>query len=252
MRGIYMKENSKLVHLEKKRLLDRWKDSHAVLCFLPVILTILFPLGGIFYLSGRFCPYAMTFCYVHLLYLVVLVFIFYCFFSGTVKLSGRRGKHTRNEKLLIVAETTVPLIFIGLLVAFIFLGFTDKEFRGPRFKLFTYGIRDRVKSEVNIEATRAWLQLLGDEDYNDSDIKYKRLTKDKWPESLRGLKHAAAFLSTDENGNIKVRLGWGSGMLGHWGVEIGMKDMKIPPSDFGMYGEYRLPLEPGVYVWLSE
>lgn len=66
------------------------------------------------------------------------------------------------------------------------------------------------------------------------------------------MKRAGALLSTDENGNAKVRLGWGSGMLGHWGVEIGMKDMKIPPSDFSMYGEIILPVEPGLYIWLSE
>ena len=69
--------------------------------------------------------------------------------------------------------------------------------------------------------------------------------------SLRGLKNAAAFLSADENGNAKVRLGWGSGLLGHWGVEIGRKDMKIPQSDVSMY-EVILPVEPGVYIWLSE
>jgi hypothetical protein len=247
-----MKEHTKPVRTEDKKPRGNWKDSHVVFFFLPVILTILFPLGGIFYLSGRFCPYAATFCYVHLLYLVVLVFIFYCLCSGIVKLSGRRGKRTRNEKLLIAAETVVPLVFIGLLVAFIFLGFTDKEFRGPRFKLFMYGIRDRIISKVDIEATRIWLQSLGDEDYDDSGHGYDRFPKSKRPDSLRGLKNAGAFLSADENGNAKVRLGWGSGMLGHWGVEIGMKNMKIPQSDYSMYGEVILPVEPGVYVWISE
>jgi hypothetical protein len=247
-----MKEHIKPIRTENKKPGVNWKDSHVVFFFLPVILTILFPLGGIFYLSGRFSPYATTFCHVHLLYLIVLVFIFYCFFSRIVKLSGRKGKLTRNEKLLTAAETVVPFVFIGLLVVFIFLAFTNKEFRGPRFQLFMCGIRDRVKSKVDIEATRKWLQSLGNEDYKDSDPKYKRLTKAEQPETLRGLKHAVAYLSEDENGNIKIRLGWGSGMLGHWGVVIGMKDMKIPQSDYSMYGEDILPVEPGVYVWLSE
>jgi hypothetical protein len=243
-----MNEHTKLVRTVDKPTRGKWKDSHVVLFFLPVILTILFPLGGIFYLSGRSCPYAMIFCHVHLLYLVVLVFIFYCFFSGIMKLSGHRGKRTRKERLLIAVETIVPLVFVALLVAFIYLGLTDKEFRGPRFKCFMYGIRDRVKSKVDIEETRIWLRSLGDEDY-ESDA---RFPKDKWPKSLRGLKRAGALLSTDENSNTKIRLMWGSGMLGHWGVEIGMKDMKTPQSDFSMYGEVILPVEPGVYVWLSE
>jgi hypothetical protein len=247
-----MNEHTKPVRTIDTTAHGKWKDSHVVLFFLPVILTILFPLGGIFYLSGRFCPYATTFCCIHLFYLVVLIFIIYCFISGIVKLSGRKGKLTRNGKTLVIAETVIPSVFIILLGAFIFLGFTDKEFRGPRFKCFMYGIRDRVKSKVDVKATRIWLQSLGNEDYNENDLNYKRLSKAKWPESLRGLKHAVAYLSKDENGNMKVRLGWGSGMLGHWGVEIGMKDMKIPRSDFSMYGEVILPVEPGVYVWLSE
>jgi hypothetical protein len=225
-----------------------WKDSHLVHFSLPIILTILFPLGGIFYLSGRFCPTATILFHVYLLYLVVIIFIFYCFISGIMKLSNRRVKRTRAEKFLIVVETAIPFVFIGLLAVFIFLAFTNKEFLGPRFKFFMYGIRDRVKSKVGVEETRIWLRSLGDEDY-DSDV---RFPKEKWPESLRGLKRAGALLSTDENGNAKIRLMWGSGMLGHWGVWIGMKDMKIPQSDFNMYGEIILPVEPGVYIWLSE
>jgi hypothetical protein len=244
-----IEENMEPAQTKERKPGRNWKNSHLIFFVLPVILTILFPLGGIFYLCGRFCPYATTFCHVHLLYLVVLVFIIYCFFSGIVKLSSRKGKLTRNEKLLIAAETIVPLVFVVLLVAFIFFEFTDAEFCGPRFKFFMYGIRDRVKSKVDIEATRIWLQSLGDEDYDDSN---KRIPKAKRPKSLRALKRAGALLSADDNGNAKVRLYWGSGMLGHWGVEIGTKDMKIPPSDFGMYREYRLPLEPGVYIWMSE
>jgi hypothetical protein len=243
------KENIEPAQDRKRKPGRNWKESHVIFFVLPVILTILFPLGGIFYLCGRFCPFATIFCHVHLLYLVVLVFIIYCFFSGILKLSGRRRKRTRNERLLIAAETIVPLIFVGLLVAFMFFEFTDVEFCGPRFKFFMYGLRDRVKSKIDIGATRAWLQSLGDEDYDDS---YNRLYRAERPESLRALQHAGALLSADENGNAKVRLYWGSGMLGHWGAEIGMKDMKIPPSDFGEYGEYRLPAEPGVYIWVSE
>jgi len=247
-----MKEHINPEQTEDKKPRGNWKDSHVVFLFLPVILTILFPLGGIFYLSGRFRPYATTLWHVSLLYLVVLIFIFYCFISGIMKLSGRKRKLTRNEKLLTAAETVVPLVFIGLFVVFIFLAFTNKEFRGPRFQLFMCGIRDRVKSKVDIEATRTWLQSLRNEDFKDSDPKYKRLTKAEQPETLRGLKHARADLSEDENGNIKIRLWWDSGMLGHWGVVIGKKEMNIPPPDYSMYGEDILPVEPVVYVWLSE
>jgi len=90
-----------------------------------------------------------------------------------MKLSNRRIKRTRTKKFLIAAETAIPFVFIGLLTVFIFLAFTNKEFIGPRFQLFMYGIRDRVKSKVDIEATRIWLQTLGDEDH-DSDARFPK------------------------------------------------------------------------------
>lgn len=153
----------------------------------------------------------------------------------------------RNESLLNIAKTGVPLIFFGVLASsFIF---KDPEFCGRREKLFMLGLRDRVRSNADIEATRTWLQSLSDEDYDYASDHYTGISRADLPEALRGLRDAKLMLSADENGKAKVRLIWGSGMLGHWGAEIGMKDMKIPPSDFNPYGEVRLPLEPGVYVW---
>ena len=226
---------------------SKGKDSHVVFFFLPVVLTILFPVGGIFYLCGRFSPGPLTFMHVNILYLATMGFILYCFFLGIVKLSGRRRKRTRKERLLIAAETVIPLIFFGVLVSNFF--FVGPRFFGRRQKLFMLGLRDRVKSRADIGATRTWLQSLGDKDYDYASDHYTGISRADLPESLKGLRDAGASLSADENGKAKVRLIWGSGMLGHWGAEIGMKDMKIPPSDFNPYGEVRLPLEPGVYVW---
>ena len=241
------KEKTEPVRIVERRLHGKWKDSHVVFFVLPVILTILFPGGGVFYVCGRFSPDVLTFLFVHVLYLGAVVLIFYCFFSGIVKLSGRRGKCTRNERILIAAETVVPLIFVGVLVSSFF--FVDPEFSGRRQKFLMLGLRERVKSRADIGATRVWLQSLGDKDYDYSHDRYIRISRTDLPESLRGLKDAGVVLSADENGKAKVRLIWGSGMMGHWGTEIGAEDMKIPPSDFSQYGEVRLPLEAGVYVW---
>ena len=110
-------------------------------------------------------------------------------------------------------------------------------------------MRDRIESKVDIGATRAWLQSLGAEDYED---RYPPVWSDELPESLKVLKHAVTHLSADANGNPKVRLEWGSAMMGHVGVEIGMKDMETPPSDFSPQVKRRLPLEPGAYVFWEE
>ena len=75
-----MKEKTEPERLEKKRPRGKWKDSHVVLFVLPVLLTILYPGGGILYLCGRFRPYALTLWDVTLLYPVVIAFMVYCFF----------------------------------------------------------------------------------------------------------------------------------------------------------------------------
>ena len=242
-----MKEKIEPVRTEKKRPRGRWKDSHVVLFVLLVVLTILFPGGGIFYLCGRFRPYPLALGGVLMLYLAVIVFMVYCFFLGIVRLSGRREKCTRNERLLIIGETSVPLIFFGLIIA-LFL-FREAMVYGPGPGLLIVGLRDRIENKVDIGATRAWLQSLGPEDYDD---RYTTVSSAELPESLRVSKHAVAQLSADANGNAKVRVQWGSGMMGHLGVEIGMEDMETPPSEFSPQVNRRLPLEPGAHVFWEE
>ena len=253
MNGTDKQKNTGPTRSEKRQPRGRWKDSHIILLVLPVVLTILFPVGGLFYLCGRFRPYTLTLWDVSLLYLAVVVFMVYCFFSGIVRLFSRTKKSTRTEKLLIIAETGIPLVFAGLFLVPFF--FAKAELCGRPYDLFMFGLRDRIESKVDIGATRTWLQSFNVEDLDvHYNVKpgYSLIPRSECPRSLRVLKADGVLLSADKNGNAKVRLDWGSGFMGHWGVEIGMKDMETPPSDFGMHGEHRLPVEPGVYVWWGE
>ena len=50
---------------------------------------------------------------------------------------------------------------------------------------------------------------------------------------------------------VRVFLG-GSGMIGHWGITVGLPDMPVPPSDESDFGESRFALAPGAYVWYAE
>lgn len=244
-----IEENTESVRSKQRRPRSKRRDSHVLIFVLPVVLTILFPGGGIFYLCGRFSPYALTLAGVFMLYLAVIGFMVYCFFLGVVRLFGRREKHTKNEKLLIIGGTSVPLIFFGLIIA-LFL-FREAMAYGPGPGLLIVGLRDRIKTNVDVGATRVWLQSFRAEDYDDG---YTPVSSDALPESLRVLKHASARLSADANGNAMVRLVWGSAMMGLVGVEIGMEDMKPSPSDLMLYGEYkcRLLVEPGAYVFWRE
>jgi len=128
-----------------------------------------------------------------------------------------------------------------------------KQFCGRFYEWFALGLRDRIESKADIEATRAWLQSLPAEEYEGYE-KYehgKQIPSTKLPEALRALQDGDVriSLSANANGNTMVELMWGSTVMGHWGAMIGMKDMEIPPSDFRFNGSYILPVEPGVYVW---
>jgi hypothetical protein len=50
----------------------------------------------------------------------------------------------------------------------------------------------------------------------------------------------------DDRGRLIVRLPWGGGFIGHWGIEIGDATMEKPSSD-GYYECRRFA--PGAYVW---
>jgi len=115
-------------------------------------------------------------------------------------------------------------------------------------KPFKYGLQKRIETKADVEGIRDWLGKLSNE-YFAGHINM-RVPSDEWSKSLKVLRPERIDPLTDENGQRKIRLSWGAGpIMGHWGVVIGMENMEIPPSDFSMYGEYRLPVKPGVYVW---
>jgi len=225
------------------------KKSILIFLVLPVALIALFPLGGLPYLCGRFIPYTGTLVNICMLYPLICIFIIYCLYRG---ISRRyRGSREGNAKsqLTNVAEIGIPLVFI---MSFIISFFTSVKGMTIIDKPFMYGLRTRMKSKADVEAIRDWLGSLDDEDYDSIDNSYNSdpRNRSEWPEPLRELKPDRIFLSADENDNAKVRLVWRYGPIaGHWGVEIGAENMEIPSSDVSIYGEYRLPVEPGVYVW---
>lgn len=210
---------------------------------LPVVLTILYPGGGILYLHGRFSPYAETRMNIILLFPVALIFILWCFVTGIVRMVRLRRGRTRKQLLLTIAEICVTLVYVGLILVLLYSAQARSYWRSHDF--FMLGLRDRIKSKVDVGGTRHWLQSLGAEEYEYGN----RIFGAELPKSLGVRKNARARLWADENGNPKVRLTWGSAVMGHWGAVIGMEDMATPLSDFSWHGEYRMPVEPGVYVW---
>ncbi len=217
-----------------------WKESVVVLLVLPVILFILLPLGGLFYLSGRCCPKAIYF--VFLSDVPYCIFTIVCFFVCTSRLCRHWKQLTGRIKLIIAAELAIPLVLIASFVACLI----EPQIAWPAGKLFMYGFAERISARADVESIRAWLRTLNKEGGVDSPA---LLRPDEWTEPLKELNPRKVYYSRDQNGNRKVWLHWGGGIV-CWGVEIGMEDMKIRASDPRVHGESRQLFKPGFYAWL--
>ena len=126
------------------------------------------------------------------------------------------------------------------------------------YEAFLHGFRDRVRGKADVGAIRDWLETLNKKDCTRRGFSllsesgsFGRHWPDsiEWSESVRVFRPRYVGFNVDDNDNLKVSLGWGTGMTRSWGLVIGPEDMEIPASDLKRHGEYRLPLEHGAYVW---
>ena len=262
--GMNKDENKHTAQIEKRKSRLDWNKWDAVFfvilatCVILLAFVILNPMGNFSYLCGRFCPHLDFFIIstLVLIYPVIGILISSFVVIGTVRLLINWKRYTRKKIFIRTTQIGISILLITLFIIDLFTPIS-LNLGGPGYKPFTYGFRERMRSKADIPAIRDWLKTLSKEDctgrtidlFSDPDS-FKSYWPDsiEWPKSLKVFNPHYVNLELDENGHPKVRLTWG-GVLGHWGVEIGMEDMKIPPSDFSRWGEYRLPVEPGVYVW---
>jgi hypothetical protein len=219
-----------------------WKESKLIFLVLPIMLTILFPLGVIFYLCGRFCP-DLIFLSTCMFYPMVGGFIFICIFTGILRCRHHWRSYDRKRKCIIAAEIVIPIVFVVLFIIPFFIPI-ESDFWGFGSNAFAHGFRNRIRGKPDIESVRDWLKTVEKKDYTDY------LPPNEWPESLKAMNPIGVALSADENSNPNVRVTL-AGALPEWGLVIGMENMKISSSDFRHYKSCRLYLEPGAYVWYS-
>jgi hypothetical protein len=247
------RDRKEMPQSERGRLGLDWNGWDVAFFALPIMFTIFGRTAGYEYLRSNYSPLSSSFMDL-IVYPAIGVFIIYCFFANVVRLLVGWTKHSRKKRTLLVAEIGILLVIAVLFFAPCFMPI-DSHLCVPGYKAFTYHFGEEIRSKADIEAIRDWLRPLSKEDCTGETI-YPIATSGslesrwpdsiEWPESLKVLHPLYINLDLDEKGNPKIRLSWGRA---HWGVEIGMEDMEIPPSDFSQWGEYRLPVEPGVYVW---
>jgi hypothetical protein len=242
---------------EEKSLRIDWNIWDVILLVFIVVYVILVPLGAIDYFCGWYYPNLRLHfaCFTVPIMITISILLLLYTVVWTFRLFINWTRYTQRKKFIKIVHVCIPLAFIVSSFISVFIPI-DIPFQFG-FKSFTYGFRERIKSRADIEDIRDWMKTLKEEDCNGDVISLsrdpdslKRHWHDsiEWPKSLKVFSPNYVIINLDKNGNPKVSLTWG-GPFAHWGVVIGMEDMEIPPSDLSRYGEYRLPLEPGVYVW---
>jgi hypothetical protein len=118
------------------------------------------------------------------------------------------------------------------------------------FDMFVRGFRRYAERRVDVEAIRDWLDAYeADGRDGEHDSVDRQLAKSEQPACIAKLAPKFATVLSERGERSKVRLLWGGGFIGHWGVMVGPIDMPTPPSDTSKGREQRYPLSPGAYVW---
>ena len=237
-------ENMETAQIEKesKTRID-WNMWDALISVALVAFIIAVPLGGIEYSNGRFntrsnahsivldvCIIGPTVVILAIAFVIVSAVQLLC----NLKRSARK-RYTNRKRAIRIAQIAIQIVFVTSFIISVFAP-VEIPLWQPGYKPFTYGFRERIRSEVDIEEIRDWLKTLSEEDCagehivlsTDSSPSERRWSDSlEWPKSLTVFRPHYARLDRDENGNPKVGLTWGR-PFGHWGVAIGMEDMEIP------------------------
>jgi hypothetical protein len=204
------------------------------------------PLGPILYLGGRFNSMLVwTLSSLMLLLMLPALILFLVLLVYTPVVWRRRTSRERRSLILRIVLT-------GGLVVPIVVGFTGLT--ASPFDLYVRGFARYVKVHADIVAIQDWLNTLNRNEYilGDHGIAEKQFVGSEQPSCIAHLHSKWATVRPDDSGHLTVKLLWGGGLIGHWGIVVGHRDMPIPPSDASRFGEQRFPLAPGAYIWSGE
>ena len=236
-----MEEDTKQPSANKKPGGWKWKEPHMVFLVLPVLCILFVAFWGLTgYLWGRLSIQMPVIA--RMLYPLAFILMILCFFASIARLIYAWRNCTWARRTLIITEICLPILFVVLFIMPMRLRVESQLW--PDAAAFTYGLRDRVRSQADIPAIRNWLKTLDKKDYVP---RRDYLSADEMPEPLKAMCFGVVSLSADKNGNPKINISAGGGFH-HWGATIGLEDMEISESDLESQYECWLLIEPGVYV----
>ena len=154
---------------------------------------------------------------------------------------------THRRKLAIAWFGLITGILLS--IAFQLLGVTPSP-----MVAFAHGVVESVELRTDISGIQAWVSSVDMNSFGAEPVDTynpRRIAREDQPEVLRR-QNGSVILELDADGRLRVRLDWGGGLIGHWGLVIGHETMETPPSEQTMFGEMRIEIRPGVYFWQRE
>ena len=210
------------------------------------------PFGLIAYVCGLFNKMEI---WAMMIFMLVFLFVpaALCFLVLLLRMFISWPKHFKNKRRLLLLRV---FVIVGFTI-YLILPYTP--IKPPGIRIYIAGFRKHIEAKADIEGIRDWLERLKPEDcvvYNIINARDgsrrsspKDLQKKEWPDVIVKIKPRYVRLSLDVDKQPKVRLNWGSGFLGSWGLVVGNKNMPTPESDLSRHGEFRQQIREGVYIW---
>ncbi|MBP7053879.1 MAG: hypothetical protein KBE65_22935 [Phycisphaerae bacterium] len=221
----------------------QWYYWDVVLAMLPLWFGLVVdPYGLLSYLGGLInVPFALE----SLMMSVMLIpAALLCLVALFIRMLAIWPRHTRRWAPLLASWGIAVALLATVFVLPFLLGTCNPAGR------YMSGFKRYVERRADIPAIQAWLATLNPTPHPEhgypSDIS---VPDSDLPPSVRQLRPWYARVTLDDARRPMIRVEWGSGVMRSWGLVVGDKNMETPPSDFSRYGEYRLPLAPGAYVW---
>ena len=130
-----------------------------------------------------------------------------------------------------------------IVLVFLFLFFTRPSFGVLRHVYVTNGFLDMVEEKADIKGIRDWLE---DFQYTEQVQQNMRSVKE-WPSVIQEL-NPELVLIEKVNSKKLVRLVYGGGLLGSFGLAVMEEPVAVPFDEFYVH-EYRIHISPNAYVW---
>lgn len=236
---------------QAKRLWYRWD---IVLLVVPLSFSVLLdPLGVINYASGLINIKVLAFAV--FVFATLIPFGLLCLAALFVRMLVIWPKHISKWSRLALWWMAVISTFAACFVL-PFTGLTPRP-----WVMYTRGFRRNMQARVDVPAIQQWLDTMDPNNLETLDLDEKPGGESEPDSVIAGLRPMMSQVALDDAGQPTLELGWGSGVLGTWGLMVGHRDMAIPQTRprtkevlsngqvFYNEGQYRLPLAPGAYVW---